>query len=95
MDFEETVRFLERSALFSDVTPEQIRAVAACAVVENHPAGSIIIEEDAPSDYFYLIVDGAVDIYREEKAFAAGKSFNRRGVRAPFDHREQATIGNG
>ncbi len=67
MDFEETVHFLERSALFSDVTPEQIRAVAACALVENHPAGSIIIEEDAPSDYFYLIVDGAVDIYREEK----------------------------
>jgi CRP-like cAMP-binding protein len=67
MDFEETVRFLERSALFSDVTPEQIRAVAACAIIENHPAGSIIIEEDTPSDYFYLIVDGTVDIYREEK----------------------------
>jgi CRP/FNR family transcriptional regulator, cyclic AMP receptor protein len=67
MDFEEIVRFLERSALFSDVTPEQIRAVAACAVIENHPAGSIIIEEDTPSDYFYLIVEGTVDIYREEK----------------------------
>jgi CRP-like cAMP-binding protein len=67
MDFEETVRILERSALFSDVTPEQLRAVAASAIVEDHPAGSIIIEEDTPSDYFYLIVDGAVDIYREEK----------------------------
>jgi hypothetical protein len=32
MDFEETVRFLERSALFSDVTPEQIRAVVATFV---------------------------------------------------------------
>jgi CRP-like cAMP-binding protein len=26
-----------------------------------------VIEEDAPSDYFYLIVEGKVDIYREEK----------------------------
>ena len=67
MNFEETVRFLEGSALFADVTPEQLRAVAASATIENHPAGSIIIEEDAPSDYFYLIVDGKVDIYREEK----------------------------
>jgi CRP/FNR family transcriptional regulator, cyclic AMP receptor protein len=67
MDFEQIVRFLERSPLFADIVPEQLRAVAASATIENHPAGSIIIEEDTPSDYFYLIVEGRVDIYREEK----------------------------
>ena len=67
MDFEETVRFLEGSALFAGITLEQLRAVAASATVENHPAGSIVIEEDGASDYFYLIVEGRVDIYREEK----------------------------
>lgn len=67
MDFEETVRFLEGSALFAGITSEQLRVVAASATIENHPAGSVVIEEDAASDYFYLIVEGKVDIYREEK----------------------------
>ena len=67
MNFEETVRFLEGSPLFADLTPEQLRAVAASAVIEEHPAGSVIIEEDAASDYFYLIMEGKVDIYREER----------------------------
>ena len=67
MDFEETVRFLEGSALFAGITPKQLRVVAASATIENHPAGSIVIEEDGASDYFYLIVEGKVDIYREEK----------------------------
>jgi hypothetical protein len=55
MDFEETVRFLEGSALFAGITPEQLRAVAASATIENHLAGSLVIEEDATSDCFYLI----------------------------------------
>ena len=67
MDFEETVRFLEGSALFAGITSEQLRVVAASATIENHPAGSVVIQEDAASDYFYLIVEGKVDIYREEK----------------------------
>ncbi len=67
MDFEETVRFLEHSALFQGVTPAQIRSVAAGAVVERHPAGAVLIKEDSPSDYFYLIVEGTVNVYREEK----------------------------
>jgi CRP-like cAMP-binding protein len=57
MDFEEAVRFLEHSALFKGVTPAQIRSVAAGAVVERHPAGTVLIKEDSPSDYFYLIVE--------------------------------------
>jgi CRP-like cAMP-binding protein len=67
MDFEETVRFLEGSALFAGITLEQLRAVAASATIENHLAGSLVVEEDATSDYFYLIVEGKVDIHREEK----------------------------
>ena len=59
-DFEETVRFWEGSALFAGITPEQLRTVAASATIENHPAGSIVTEEDGASDYFYLIVEGKV-----------------------------------
>jgi CRP-like cAMP-binding protein len=67
MDFEEITRFLEGSALFAEVESEQIRAVAASAIVESHPAGTIIIKEDTPSDYFYIITEGKVDVYREQK----------------------------
>jgi CRP-like cAMP-binding protein len=31
--------------------------------------GAIIITEDTPADYSYLIVEGAVDVYREERRF--------------------------
>jgi len=48
MDFEKTVRFLEGSALFAGITPEQLRAVAASAIIEHHAVGSIVIQEDAP-----------------------------------------------
>jgi hypothetical protein len=48
MDFEETVRFLEGSALFAGIPPEQLRAVAASAIIEHHAVGSIVIQEDAP-----------------------------------------------
>jgi hypothetical protein len=67
MDFEEMVRFLEHSALFKGVTPSQIRSVAAGAIVEHHPAGTVLIREDSPSDYFYLIVEGIVNVYREQR----------------------------
>jgi hypothetical protein len=49
MDFEETVRFLEGSALFAGITPKQLCALAASAIVEHHAVGSIVIQEDAPS----------------------------------------------
>lgn len=43
--------------------------MAAAATVEDYPTGSTIITEDTHCDYFYVIVEGAVDIYREEKHF--------------------------
>jgi len=68
MSFEEIIHFLESSDLFADITPEQIHAIAKSAIVESYPINTIIIKEDTPSDYFYLITEGRVDIYREEKS---------------------------
>jgi hypothetical protein len=48
MDFEETVRFLEGSALFAGITPKQLCALAASAIIEHHAVGSIVIQEDPP-----------------------------------------------
>jgi signal-transduction protein with cAMP-binding, CBS, and nucleotidyltransferase domain len=86
MNLEEIARFLEGSALFVDIDPEQLRGVAASAIVESHPPGTIIIKEDTPSDCFYLIVEGKVGIYREEKhlvlqSLSAGAVFGLLSIR--------------
>lgn len=72
--------------------PEQLRAVAACATIENHPP-AVVIEENAPSEYFYLIVEGKVGIYREEKhpileSLSAGAVFGLLSIV------EQASLGD-
>ena len=69
---EQKFHFLVNSRLFSGCSVEQIKAVVRFATVEHLPIGAIIIKEDTPSDYAYLLVEGVVDIYREEKHFLLG-----------------------
>jgi CRP-like cAMP-binding protein/membrane protease YdiL (CAAX protease family) len=69
---EQKLGLLEKSPLLANCSLEQIQAVARFASVEHFPVGAIIIKEDTPSDYCYLLVEGAVDIYREEKHFLLG-----------------------
>jgi CRP-like cAMP-binding protein len=66
---EQKLHFLVNSRLFANCSFEQIQAVARFAIVEHYPVGAIIIKEDTPCDYSYLLVEGAVDVYREEKHF--------------------------
>jgi CRP-like cAMP-binding protein len=66
---EEKVRFLEKSSLLADCSSQQIQTVARFANVESFAVGGIIIKEDTPSDYCYLLVEGDVDVYREDKHF--------------------------
>jgi CRP-like cAMP-binding protein len=69
MTAEQKLNFLVNSPLFADCAFEQIQAVARTATIERYPIGATIIKEDTRCDYFYLIVEGAVDIFREEKHF--------------------------
>ena len=69
---EQTLHFLANSRLFVSCSFEQIKAAARFAIVEHYPIGAIVIKEDTPSDYAYLLVEGVVDIYREEKHFLLG-----------------------
>ena len=66
---EEKLHVLANSPLLADCSSEQIQAVARFAIVERYPIGAIIVKEDTPSDYSYLLVEGTVDIYREGKHF--------------------------
>jgi CRP-like cAMP-binding protein len=66
---EQKLQFLVNSRLFANCSLEQIHAVASFAIVEHYATGAIIIKEDTPCDYSYLLAEGAVDVYREEKHF--------------------------
>jgi CRP-like cAMP-binding protein len=66
---EEKLHFLEKAPLLADCSSQQIQTVARFASVESFAVGGIIIKEDIPSDYCYLLVEGDVDVYREDKHF--------------------------
>jgi CRP-like cAMP-binding protein len=69
---EQKLHFLVTSRIFASCSFEQVQAAARFAIVEHYPLGAIIIKEDTPSDFAYLLVEGVVDIYREEKHFLLG-----------------------
>jgi CRP-like cAMP-binding protein len=66
---EEKLHFLEKAPLLANCSSQQIQTVARFASVESFAVGGIIIKEDIPSDYCYLLVEGDVDVYREDKHF--------------------------
>jgi hypothetical protein len=66
---EEKLHLLEKSRLLANCSFEQVQAVGTFASVEHFAAGGIIIKEDTPSDYCYVLVEGDVDVYREAKHF--------------------------
>jgi CRP/FNR family transcriptional regulator, cyclic AMP receptor protein len=66
---DEKLRLLAQARLLANCSSEQLQAIATFASVEHYPLGAIIIKEDTPSDYCYLLVEGTVDIYREERGF--------------------------
>jgi CRP-like cAMP-binding protein len=66
---EEKLHFLEKAPLLANCSSQQIQTVARFASVEHFAVGGIIIKEDTPSDYCYLLVEGDVDVYREDKHF--------------------------
>lgn len=59
--------FLRRIPLFADLEDEQLRRLEAMIQEENSPAKRVIFREGDPVDAFYMVKDGLVTVYREEK----------------------------
>ncbi len=56
-------KFLKRVDLFSGLTEEMLVKVAALCRPASYAAGSKIIERDSPSEDFYLVEEGTVEIF--------------------------------
>ena len=51
--------------IFANLPARSIQAVAALAVEDSAPAGTVLMREGEPSDSFYVIVTGTVHIERD------------------------------
>ncbi|HWM93854.1 MAG TPA: cyclic nucleotide-binding domain-containing protein [Thermoanaerobaculia bacterium] len=59
--------FLLRIPLFSDLEDSQIQRLEGMIREESSPAKRVIFREGDPVDAFYIVKDGLVTVYREEK----------------------------
>lgn len=59
--------FLRNVSLFKDLDDEQLRRMEGALRQESVPAKQVIFREGDPVDAFYLVQDGLVTVFREEK----------------------------
>lgn len=60
-------QFLRRIPLFADLEDSQIQRLEGMIREESSPAKRVIFREGDPVDAFYIVKDGLVTVYREEK----------------------------
>ncbi|HRR39900.1 MAG TPA: cyclic nucleotide-binding domain-containing protein [Syntrophales bacterium] len=57
---ENVIDILRHSVIFSKLTDEQLKKLAAIASIETHPAGTVLYREGDPAAKFYIVIDGKV-----------------------------------
>ncbi|MDZ4180239.1 MAG: cyclic nucleotide-binding domain-containing protein [Coriobacteriia bacterium] len=78
--------FLARVPLFSNCTAEEIAAVASVAQVSGFQAGQIIVTQGTPGQAFYLILEGRVEILRDNQSLGAFGPGDFFGEMSLLDH---------
>lgn len=60
----EKALFLKTVNLFESMTPEQLKILTNISEEVNYQSGEILFNENDPSDYLYVIVDGEIEIVK-------------------------------
>ncbi len=63
--------FLARVPIFAKCTAEEIAAVVSVAQESGFQAGQIIVTQGTPGQAFYLILQGRVEIVRDNRSLGA------------------------
>lgn len=63
--------FLARVPIFRECTPEEIAAISSVAQESGFHAGQIIVTQGTPGQAFYLILQGRVEILRDNRSLGA------------------------
>ena len=61
---------MQRMYLFQDLTARELQKIQKISYVLDCPANRILIKEGATSDLLYMILDGQVAVYRDQKHLA-------------------------
>jgi CRP/FNR family transcriptional regulator, transcriptional activator FtrB len=57
---------LKNLPLFSEMKAESLESLLDAALLQQFPAGVILIHEGEPADFLHVLVDGLVEIYTEQ-----------------------------
>lgn len=63
--------WLSRTVLFSELSAEDLKAVAGAVRPEEHKRGSFVVREGEPGERLYVVLSGRLEVRRD---YAAGRS---------------------
>jgi CRP-like cAMP-binding protein len=72
---------LARVPLFEDLSEVDLDHVARLAVRVREPAGEILIKEAEPGNEFLIVLEGQVEVVRDDRAVTTGPRGPRRSRR--------------
>jgi CRP-like cAMP-binding protein len=81
----EKVMALEAVELLRNLSPQQLARIASIAREVQYPPDKLILEPARPADALYVVVDGAVEISRNEEALVTAHRNEVLGAWALFD----------
>jgi CRP-like cAMP-binding protein len=81
----EKVIALEAVDLLNNLSPEQLSRVALIAREESHPTGKVILDPRTEPDALYVVLDGTVEIARNEEVLHTARQNEVIGAWALFD----------
>jgi len=61
------IQFLEKIPIFKGLSYEQLTAIASVAFFKNYKEDEIVIKENVPSTYLYIICSGKVKVIKASK----------------------------
>ena len=88
----EKVISLEAVELLSNLTPEQLAHIGSIAQVVRFPPGKMILEAGKPLDALYVIVEGAVELIREEAILTTARENEVLGAWALFEEEDPLPV---
>lgn len=65
---------LQNLPLFSEMHPENLERLLDAALLQQFPAGVVLIHEGAHADFLHVLIDGLAEIYAEQEGVKWGIS---------------------
>jgi CRP-like cAMP-binding protein len=81
----EKVIALEGVELLSNLSPEQLLRIASIAQEVTLPPGRVVVAPEAPLEALYVILDGAVELSRDQAPLHIARQNEVLGAWALFD----------